>query len=519
MNLLNMLRRGRDYTPKRWALHRLCLLALIGSLAGAKAQAAADPVAPPRLFPDYAGIVLPPNIAPLNFRIDEPGVSYRIELRSTHGAPLQISSRSASIRLPLRPWRELLQANAGQPLCLDVSAQDRDQRWRRFETVTNSIALEGIDECLVYRRLNPLYNVYVKVGIYQRDLRSFQEQPVLRNEEFGGGCLNCHTFLNQRPETFALNFRTQTNGNPMLLVCSNEVARVDKTMGYLSWHPSGRLLAFSANKLSLFFHTTAETRDVFDAASNLNIYRVDSNVVVSPPAIGLPKRNETWPAWSPDGRHLYYCSAPAVRIERFRQNRYDLMRVGYDLDRDQWGEPEVLVSAQDSALSANQPKVSPDGRFVLFCLCPYGSFPVYQPGSDLYVLDLGTGRHHRLDINSPQAESWHAWSSNSRWVVFSSKRLDGLLARPFFSYVDRQGQFHKPFVLPQADPAYYETCLQTFNVPELVTGPVAVKSGALARRIVAPAKAFAPASPAGEQPSDSAAGEGQSAYPRAPHHR
>jgi hypothetical protein len=88
-----------------------------------------------------------------------------------------------------------------------------------------------------------------------------------------------------------------------------------------------------------------------------------------PPAIALPDRNETWPAWSPDGRYLYYCSARLLPIEQFFNVRYDLMRMGYDIEHDRWGEPMVVVSAQQAGGSICQPKVSPDGRFVLFCLC------------------------------------------------------------------------------------------------------------------------------------------------------
>jgi hypothetical protein len=477
----------------------------------------ATPTAP-RLFPDYEGIVLPPNIAPLNFRVEEAGTRYRVAWRSTRGDPVVVSSRQNTIRIPPGPWRALLRANTGEPLCCDIAVRDSAGRWQRFETVTNRIAGEEVDSHLAYRLLKPLYNVYVNLGVYQRDLRSFDERPILRNEQFGGDCLNCHTFLNRRPDTFALHIRGATNVHPMLLVRSNDVARVDKTMGYLAWHPSGRLLAFSASKLSLFCHTIGETRDVFDATSNLGIYRVDSNRVLFPPAIARPDRNETWPAWSPDGRHLYYCSAPPLPVEQFRQVRYDLMRVSYDLERDQWGAPEVMVSAEDTGLSAGQPKVSPDGRFVLFCLYSYGTFPVYQPNSDLHLLDLASRQRRRLDINSDQADSWHCWSSSGRWVVFSSKRLDGLFARPFLSYVDDQGRFHKPFLLPQADPAFYDSCLNTFNVPELVQGPVGVRPATLAQALRNPARALVPlveSPPASRtQAPDHSGGEGQSTYPK-----
>jgi hypothetical protein len=456
------------------------------------AQPGSQTARPPRLSPDYAGVVIPPNIAPLNFKIQEPGARYQVEIHSLKGEPIAISTRSPSIRIPAGKWRALLRANPGGPLCFDVSVRDARGEWSRFQTVTNSIAAEDIDRTLVYRLLKPLYSLYVNVGIYQRDLESFEERPVLENGKTEKGCLNCHTPLNHRPDTFAFHTRSPGKIQPMILVVSNQVARVDKTMGYMSWHPSGRLLAFSANKLNLFYHTHGETRDVFDSNSNLGIYRLDSNNIVVPPALALPDRNETWPSWAPDGRYLYYCSAPRLPMERFRQVRYDLMRIGYNIEQDRWGEPEVLLAAEHTGLSAAQPRVSPNGRWLVVTLARYGNFPIYQPSADLYVIDLRTREGRRLGINSDQADSWHEWSANGHWLVFSSKRLDGLFARPFFSYVDDQGQFYKPFVLPQADPAFYESYLKTFNVPELVTGPITVKEADLARAVLNPLRILTP---------------------------
>ncbi len=484
-------------SPQSTLSRRLrCYLALL--LGAVSSLWAEHPVADhqmPHLFPDYAGIVVPPNMAPLNFRIQEPGIKYRVELHSTRGKPIEISSRDGSIRIPLKNWQALLNVNPGEELLCEVSVQDSQQQWNRFQTITNHIAREEVDSYLAYRLLKPLYNIYAHLGIYQRDLRTFDQRPLLENKKIKSDCLNCHTFLNRRPDTFVFHTRTSKSPHPMVLVQSNQIARVDRTMGYVSWHPSGRLLAFSANKLSLFNHTLGETRDVFDAQSDLGIYRVDSNLVVNPTPIALTNRNETWPAWAPDGRYLYYSSADPQPMERYRRIRYDLMRVSYDIDEDQWGTPEVMVSARESGLSACQPKVSPDGRFVLFCMCQYGNFPVYQTNSDLYLLDLQTKKYSRLDINSDQADSWHCWSSNGRWVVFSSKRMDGLFARPFFSYVDEQGKFHKPFLLPQEDPTFYDSCLETFNVPEFLLGPVQVSQAELARAVLRPATVLEPRTP------------------------
>jgi hypothetical protein len=119
-------------------------------------------------------------------------------------------------------------------------------------------------------------------------------------------------------------------------------------------------------------------------------------------------------------------------------------------------------------------------------MCDYGCFPVYQPSSDLYLMDLQTGDYRKLDINSEYSESWHSWSSNGRWIAFSSKRLGGLFTRTYFSYVDKDGKVYKPFIMPQKDPAFYDSFLKTYSVPELITGPFRISHNELGRAARAP---------------------------------
>ena len=90
------------------------------------------------------------------------------------------------------------------------------------------------------------------------------------------------------------------------------------------------------------------------------------------------------------------------------------------------------------------------------------------------MLDLKTKQYRKLNINSEHSESFHTWSSNSRWFVFASKRKDGLCSRLYFSYVDSLGNVYKPFLMPQKDPTFYDTYIKNYNVPELIDGPVTV---------------------------------------------
>jgi hypothetical protein len=471
--------------------------------------AAAAPL--PRLFPDYIDITIPPNIAPLNFKILEPAQAYRVEIRSTRGSSILLATKAPAVRIPQKAWANLLRSNAGEPLYCSISAQTNSAGWTQFGTVTNFIAREAIDGWLGYRLLKPIYNYYTHLGIYQRNLETFEQRLIIQQDSYNDSCLNCHTPLNRSPETFAFHIRTDAGVNPMILVVSNQPANVAKAMGYLAWHPSGRVLAFSANKLSLLLHTRAEAREVYDANSGLGIYRLDSNTFVFPPAIASAERNETWPAWSPDGRFLYFSSAAPQPVEKLPLIRYDLMRARFDLESGEWGKPEVVISAAEKGGSFGQPKISPDGRWLVVTACGDGSFPIFKSDSDLYVMDLASGEMRRPEINSDQADTWHSWSGNSRWLVFSSKRIDQLLARPHFTYVDERGQFHKPFVLPQEDPSFYGFCLDTFNVPEFMHGPVTVKPRALARTVVEPREfvvpkpADGPSAPA-SQPNQSESG-------------
>jgi len=270
---------------------------------------------------------------------------------------------------------------------------------------------------------------------------------------------------------------------------------VGAKFGYTCWHPSGRLALYSINNVRQFFHFARnEVRDVVDMDSLLFYYLLDSKTVKTSPKISRKDRLETFPAWSPDGRYLYFCSAPIlwsdrnkVPPEQYDKVRYDLMRISYDLESDRWGELETILSAQDTGLSILQPRISPDGRWLLFLMCQYSCWAGYQTSSDLYLIDLKaaqeTGRYDytRLDINSDQSESWHSWSSNSRWIAFSSKKGNGLFTRTYLAYVDQTGKFYKPILLPQKDPTFYDSCLWTHGVPELVIEPVIITKEKLGR--------------------------------------
>ncbi|MCK4375659.1 MAG: hypothetical protein KAX19_10030, partial [Candidatus Brocadiae bacterium] len=153
----------------------------------------------PRIRPGYTDVVIPPNIAPLNFCIDEEGTRYHVRIHSTLGEQIEIRTRRPRVRIPLEAWRRLLNGNRGAQLCLDVYVKGRGGNWRRFDTVTNTVAPEQIDGYMVYRWIGPGYNLYEALSIRQRNLQNYEESLVLDNSSLGHACINCHTFLDHAP--------------------------------------------------------------------------------------------------------------------------------------------------------------------------------------------------------------------------------------------------------------------------------------------------------------------------------
>jgi hypothetical protein len=104
----------------------------------------------------------------------------------------------------------------------------------------------------------------------------------------------------------------------------------------------------------------------------------------------------------------------------------------------------------------------------MFTVADYGTFPLYHTESTLYLADLTTGEITALEsIKGDKSDTYHSWSSNSRWFVFASKRGDGQYGKPYFCHLDEQGNPSKPFVLPQKSPRFYNLNLKSFNVPDL----------------------------------------------------
>ena len=257
----------------------------------------------------------------------------------------------------------------------------------------------------------PGYEVYSQMGIYQRDLSSFDEYSIIDNSETYGMCVNCHTSNRTNPNQFVFHVRgdhgatmIQQSDRREWLKAQNET--LGGAMVYPYWHPSGQYCAFSTNQTRQGFHITDQKRiEVFDLSSDVFVYHPATHEIIS----------------------------------------------------------DSLLSTKD--WSENCPVFSPDDK---------KHFSIWHKESEQWLLNLKTGKARPLDeINSNEADSYHNWNVNSRWIVFTSRRINGLYSQLFLTSIDENGQATKPFLLPQENPLkYYDETLYSFNTPDFTKSKV-----------------------------------------------
>jgi hypothetical protein len=446
----------------------------------------------PNIFPDYTGVTIPANIAPLNFTLNGAFEKINLHIRGGKEGSLEVQS-SHYINIPEKQWKQLLTANTGSELQLTVSVKSNGQ-WKQYAPFPVYISPYPIDYGLAYRLIAPGYEVYSKMGIYQRNLSNFKQSAILENTIVSGSCMNCHSFNQTHPEKMSLHIRGSHGGTLIQTGDSYKIldTKTEETIGscvYPYWHPSEKFIAYSINKTQQTFHTGKEELiEVLDLASDVAVYDLETNDLLTCDLLQTDNF-ETFPVFSPDGKTLYFCCASNQTLpDDYQKIRYNLCSIAFDPDAKTFGAKiDTLILADVQEKSVSFPKPSFDGKYLMYTLLNYGNFGIWHSEADLYLLDLSDGSTRELtEVNSTDADSYHNWSSNSHWFVFGSRRIDGLYTRPYIASIDETGKIGKPFPVPQKNPDNYLNSLFSYNVPEFISGPVHLDANRAEKMIYSP---------------------------------
>lgn len=444
---------------------------------------------PPTLWPDIAGVTIPADIAPLNFSVEGAEKAYAV-IRGERGGEMRAGGDD--ICWDLDDWHALTERNRGADMTLCVSAK-AGGRWTTYADVTIHVSEDPLDDYgLTYRKIAPGYETFGDIGIYQRDIHTFDESAIVTSNLLRGQCMNCHTANRCDPRWLTLHVRGRHSGT--LVATDGEsrwmTTKTDSTISncmYPYWHPSGDYCAYSLSLVAQCFMTGSEKFiEVFDRAADACVMDVRTGELILSPLLQTADLEVT-PTFSADGKTLFYCTAKPQRLPADAGKlRYDLCAIGFDAANGRIGDKaDTILNASVMGKSVSWPRPSYDGRFIMYCLTDYGYFPVDHKEADLWIMSLADGTTRPATAaNSADTESFHNWSSDSRWIVFSSRREDGQTSLAYIAHVDTMGNVSKPFLLPQRHPrAYYEAELRSFNTPDFTTERVKLDPQEVSRAI------------------------------------
>ena len=455
----------------------------------------------PAIFPDYCDVTIPCNIAPLNFMLPADEYSECVARFSTPDGKQQTYGDGVKVQIPESEWHDMLDASKGKRIKVEVWGR-KDGEWLSFNPFEIQVAEEPIDEYVSYRLIEPSYVAWTYMEIAQRNLTSFEETQIFNNEitmndRAKGQCINCHSYQNYKTDNMLFHVRLSNAGT--VIVNDGKVSRVNMKRDYTisggvypSWHPTEKLVAFSTNLTRQAFHTSHPNKiEVYDLASDMILYDVetDSVQVVSNDSTLL----EIYPTWSPDGKYLYYGKSVPLPEEMrdkdirttFPKIQYNLVRRSFDIATHRFGEEELVYDAASDDKSVTLPRLSPDGRYLLFALGQYGCFHSRHHDADIVCIPMdrydGTpltaetcGALDLSPVNSKNySDSYPSWSSNGHWIMIASRRDDDNYSRVYFAYFNN-GKVGKAFLMPQEDPEYHTFLLKSYNRPEFMVEPVKI---------------------------------------------
>ena len=422
------------------------------------------------VFPDYRDVTVPCNIAPLNFYYTDPEASRFVTTFSSAGTSVKVRGRDVVWKK--KAWARMLSKGADVEVLSEYKTPSGPKSFRW----TIHVSEDPVDAYLTYRLIEPGFEVWDDLEIIERNLESFDAKPISDWRNTKNKCMNCHIHAQGRGDLSMFYLRGEgggailNRGGTLRKLTLKDSSMISPTV-YGEIHPEGRFGVFSTNIIIPAMHPYGNRRmEVYDTASDLCVADFDENKMTTFPAFAREDVFETFPVFSADGKYVYYCAAPAKTLPAEIENiGYSLVRIPFDTETGALvNQVDTLWSASERGLSVCHPKASPDGRWLLFTVADYGTFPINHRECDLRMMDLRTGEVHTLEeVNADKSDTYHSWSSDSKWFVFASKRGDGMFGKPWFSHVSEDGSVTKPFLLPQKDPHFYDSMTRSFNVPDL----------------------------------------------------
>ncbi len=453
----------------------------------------------------HDGTIFPQEIPPPHFiwSDDSRGVNaWRVRIRfSDAGMPMESSATAQGWTPSGSAWEDIKKHSLEKPAQVTVTGYDAGNPGRGLSRsdIAITTSKDLVEDSIFYRELPLPFKVAFQNPtrtVWRFGAVSSSAQPPVVLEKLSP-CGNCHSFSGDGKLLGMASDHGHDTGSYMILETSRTMTisasklitwtdyrRQDnqETFGLLpSLSPDGRHVLATVKDMPVVFVVKPDlyfSEIFFPVQGIIAVYSREQKIFSALPGADDPSLVQSNPVWSPDGRDIVFARSvayplkSAVRsgfdseglppcvcaadpdcakfIEGKKPFRYDLYRIPFNDGKG--GKAEPIVGASHNGMSNYFPKISPDGKWLVFCQAR--NFMMLNPDSVLHIVPASGGRPRKMRCNTPRMNSWHSWSSNSRWLVFASK-ANTAYTQLFLTHIDADGQDSPPVLL------------ENFTVPDL----------------------------------------------------
>lgn len=452
----------------------------------------------------YEGAVFPPEIAApvVRWTDDTVGVSlWLIEISFANDHRSFYSLVEQPLWEPDRfRWEEIKTKSVDVPATITVLGIGAGDKVLSRGEVNFSTASVGVEASILFRQVPlpfPVKNIR-QIRWRLGDISSYGEPRTIMQDL--PVCASCHVVSGDgRHLSMEMNYDNDSGAQFVVPVEKEIVLRRDdfftwndyprsgilpKTRGlFARMSPGADYVLGSVNEISLALLTNDYrfSQVFFPTYGILAYYSVGEKSFHPLPGADDYEYVQTNPDWSPDEKYIVFARAPKKNevhddirdvspkqkdadvheLNRKYNIQFDLYRIPFD--KGEGGKAEPLLGASDNGMSNYFPRHSPDGQWLVFTKSETGI--MLQPDSELYIIPAAGGEARRMNCNRQLFNSWHSWSPNSRWLLFSSK-VNTPFTEIFISYIDESGNDYPPVLLSRFSDLKFAA-----NVPEFVNMP------------------------------------------------
>ncbi len=482
-----------------------------GDLAFARETKGTDPVKPSegllKITYPQEGTLFPPEIVAPTFLWEEGTANvevWNVVVRDDSGGELLKATVDAPQWRPSEEtWNQIKLQSSERDAAVTVEGVDRDDGAAVLSSASVHIrtSKDPVGDSLFYREVPlPFLTAVQDPSLIRWRYGTIDSQSgppiVLQNLPV---CGNCHSFAdNGSVLGLDVDYGNDKGAYAIMTVSSHMVMDDEKiitwadykrqdgeiTFGLLSRvSPSGRYVISTVKDRSVFvaIPDIMISQLFFPIKGILVVYDRENETYKALPGADDPRYVQSNAVWSPDGKEIVFARAKAYHAQSLDQQnsaivdekdvpefivdkkpfRYDLYRIPFN--DGQGGTAVPLEGASSNGMSNFFPKYSPDGKWIIFCKAE--NYMLLQPDAELYIIPAKGGRARRLRYNTARMNSWHSWSSNSRWLVFSSK-VNTAYTQLFLTHIDADGNDSPPVLLER-----FTSPDRAANIPEFVNLP------------------------------------------------